>query len=199
MRKTLLISGIAVVLWLAWLLWPLTALNALVRAVQARNVPAVTEQIDAAALRRSLVDQVAEAYNRITGANLNRSSLIVAIVGSAADPLVAKIVSPDGVTMLLQTGWVSAELADRPADIEGLSVPALGSAWQIFLNSHRGLDRYSITFPARKPIAERFHLEWRMRGPKWRLATIRLPDRLAERLAQQIVRVQQQQRGDTKP
>ncbi len=190
MRKTLLIIGIAVVLWIAWLLWPLAALNALVRAVQARNVPAVAAQIDADAIRRSLTDQIVETYNRVTGSNISRSSLIVAIAGSVADPLVAKIVSPDGVAVLLQSGWVSAEIDERPVDVQGLSALALGGAWQIFLNSNRGFDRYSISFPANKPMPERFRLEWRMRGPKWRLASIRLPDRLVERLVQQIVREQ---------
>jgi hypothetical protein len=195
MRKTLLIAGIAVVLWIAWLLWPLTALNALVRAVQTRNVPAIAEQIDATALRRALTDQLVESYSRVTGANINPGSLIVTFASSAADPLVAKIVAPDGVAVLLHTGWVSAEIDERPLDVDGLSAQALGGAWQVFLNSHRGFDRYSISFPHHKPKAERFQLEWRMRGPKWRLASIRLPDRLAERLVQQIVRVQQQRGG----
>ena len=191
MRKTVIIIGIAAVIWIAWLIWPLTALYGLARAVEARDVPAIAAQIDAAAIRRSLRDQIVDTYSRVTGAKVSRSSLLVAVASSVADPLLARIVSAEGMAILLQTGWVNPELVERPSDAQGLNRQALGDAWQIFLNSQRGLDRYSISFPANKPMAERFELEWRMRGPKWRLASVRLPNQLVERMAQQLAKTKQ--------
>ncbi len=190
MRKSILAIGIAIVVWIAWLVWPLTSLYRLVRAVEARNVAAIAEQIDAASIRRTLIDQIIEAYGRVTGAKINRNSILVGIASTAADPLVASVVTPDGVAVLLQTGWVSTELISRPGDAQGLSAQALGGAWQIFLNSHRGFDRYSISFPPNRPLRERFELEWRMRGPKFRLAAIRLPDRLVDQIVEQLAKGQ---------
>lgn len=189
MRKTLVFSGVTIAIWIAWLIWPLTALYALMRAVEARDAAAVIEQLDAPAIRSSLTGQIVDAYNRITGAKINRNSLIIAVASTIADPLVARIMSEDGVEKLLQSGWVSNDIVARPDDAQGLSRQALGDAWQIFLNSHRGLDEYSISFPADKPDAQRFELQWRQRGLKWRLTGVQLPQRLADQLAQSLVNI----------
>jgi hypothetical protein len=190
MRKTILISGVAILAWIGWLVWPLTALYALARSVEARDAATISEKLEPLAIRHSLTGQVLEAYSRITGAPINRNSLMVAVIGSIADPLIAKLISPEGIALLLQSGWVNPELSERPSDAEGLSVRALGDAWQLFRNSRRDLDRYWIAFPADRPDEQRFELEWRLSGLQWRVVAIRLPDRLADRLAEQLVRVQ---------
>jgi hypothetical protein len=187
MRKTILAVCILIAVWLAWLIWPLTALYALVRAVESRDAAGITEQIDPAAIRRSVTDQIIDTYERLTGARFRRGGT-AAVAGIAVEPLMAQVVSTEGIAFLLQSGWVKPELVERPYDTRGLSARALGSAWQIFLNSQRGFDRYSISFPPDKPKAHRIELEWRMRGPKWRLAVIRLPDTLLERVTQKIIK-----------
>ena len=189
MRKTLVFSGVTITVWIAWLVWPLSAVYALLRAVEARDGAAVVEQLDVPSIRRSLTGQIIEAYNRITGAKINRNSLTIAAASAIADPLVAQIMSKDGVETLLQNGWVPSEVLARPDDAQGLTRQALGDAWQIFLNSHRGFDEYSISFPADKPDAQRFELQWRLRGLKWRLAEVRLPPRLIDQLAQGLVKL----------
>jgi DUF2939 family protein len=190
MRKTILIGTLAILAWIAWLIWPLTAVYALARAVEARNATAISEVLEPLAIRRSLGAQVLEAYSRLTGAPVGGNSLIAALTGSIADPLIVKIMSPEGIALLLQSGWVSPELAERPSGAQGLSARALGDIWQVFGNSRRELDRYWISFPADRPDDQRFDLEWRLRGLQWRIVAIRLPASLADRLAEQLARIQ---------
>ena len=190
MRKTILITVVVILAGMAWLAWPLTAVYALARAVEARDIPAVAEQVEPLPIRRALTDQVLAAYSRITGVPLPRNNLLVAVADSLADPILAKIVTPEGVALLLQSGWVSPELTPRPNDARGLSARTLGDPWRIFLNSQHKLDRYLVSFPVDQPAAQRFELEWRLRGVRWRLATVRLPERLADRLAELIVKAQ---------
>jgi hypothetical protein len=190
MRKTILICVLVILAWIGWLIWPLTALYALARAVEARNATAISEALDPLPIRRSLSAQVLEAYGRLTGAPVSGNSLIAAVTGSVADPLVAKIMSPEGITLLLQSGWVSPEFAERPTAAQGLSTRALGDLWQVFGNSRRELDRYWISFPADRPDDQRFDLEWRLRGLQWRIVAIRLPKPLLDRLAEQLIRIQ---------
>ena len=190
MHKTILIGALAILAWIGWLIWPLTALYALARAVEARNATAISEALDPLAIRHSLSAQVLEAYSRLTGAPVGRNSLIAALTGSVADPLIVKIISPEGIALLLQSGWVNPELAERPSSAQGLSTRALGDTWQVFSNSRRELDRYRISFPADRPDDERFDLEWRLRGLQWRIVAIRLPAPLVDRLAERLVRIQ---------
>jgi len=190
MRKTILIGALAILAWIGWLIWPLTALYALTRAVEARNATAISEALDPLAISRSLTAQVLTAYSRLTGAPIGHSSLIAAIAGSIADPLIVKIMSPEGIALLLQSGWVSPELAERPSGVQGLSTRALGDSWQVFGNSRRELDRYWISYPANRPADQRFELEWRLRGLQWRIVAIRLPAPLVSRLAEQLTRIQ---------
>jgi hypothetical protein len=125
-------------------------------------------------------------YTRAKGP-LPRNALIMAIAGSIADPVLATTLTPEGVELLLRSGWVDPELAERPAEALGLNDRSLGSIWQIFINSEHGLDQYAISFPADRPFAERFELQWRLHGLKWRVAGIRVPERLANMLVERIV------------
>jgi hypothetical protein len=186
MRKIILVIVVAVLAGIAWFAWPLMAIYSLARAVEARDIPAIIEQVEPLTIRRSLTSQVIAAYNRVTGTPLPASNLLVAIADTIADPIIARIVTPEGIALLLQSGWVEAELAPRPSEARGFNMRTLGDPWRVFLNSQHKLDRYLISYPVDEPMAQRFELEWRLRGVRWRLATIRLPERLADRLAERL-------------
>src|SRR5262245_5427062 len=190
MRKTILIGALAILAWIGWLIWPLTALYALARAVEARAATAISEALDPPSIRRSVSATVLGALSSLTGMPLDRNSLIAAITGSVADPLIVKIMSPEGIALLLRSGWVSPEIAERPSGAQGLSTRALGDTWQVFGNSRRELDRYWISYPANQQADQRFELEWRLRGLQWRIVAIRLPAPLVNRLAEQLTRIQ---------
>ena len=135
--------------------------------------------------------QVSKAAASKTGGNM--TPLIVlhpACASSAPDANELMVMSSEGIALLLQSGWVSPELAERPSGVQGLSTRALGDSWQVFGNSRRELDRYWISYPANRPADQRFELEWRLRGLQWRIVAIRLPAPLVNRLAEQLTRIQ---------
>ena len=116
MRKTILITVIVLAASIGWYIWPVTALYKLVRSVEARDAVAVVDQIDPLTIRQSLADQILTAYCAVpTVPAPQLNGLIMAITGSIADdPLLAAILTPEGVTLLLQSGWVHPELVERP-------------------------------------------------------------------------------------
>ena len=187
MRKTVMICSLLVLLWIGWLAWPLPALYRLAHAVETRNLAVVAELVDFGAVHRSLAEQILDAYNRATGAKLSRNSLVAALAASIADPLVNKITSPEVFSELLRNGTIEIT-PDQPVETHGLSSAALGNAWQVFLNSERGFDRYWVWFPANRLAAQRFRMEWRLARWKWRVVAVKLPDELLGRLVQELVK-----------
>jgi hypothetical protein len=193
MRKAILIVLVVILAAIAWMAWPLATLYALARAIESRDAPAIAGHLDPLSIRRSLSNQVAEALARNAGPQAGRDNILAAVAGSFVDPLVAAFVTPDGIALLLRSGWIGPEAPagspnGNPA--QGLSTRALGDAWQVIRNSEWGFDRFSVAFPVDQPPAERFHLDLHWYGLSWRLADIRLPKPLADRMAQQLVRVQ---------
>jgi Protein of unknown function (DUF2939) len=188
MRKAILIGAALVAAWVAWLAWPLPALYRLAHAVETRDAAALSEEVDFAAVRRSLVQQIMAAYVRVTGAKSAPSGLVATIAGTIADSMVAKIVSPEGLVELLGTGRPGELVSRQSDDAQGLSSEALSDRWQLFLNSKRGFDRFSFSFPGTKSMAQRIQLEWRLHKWRWKLASVTLPEDLVTQLAQELAK-----------
>src|SRR5262245_14681561 len=49
-----------------------------------------------------------------------------------ADPIVAKVISPEALSEFLTAGWPATVLPDVPQDAVGISRKTLGNAWHIF-------------------------------------------------------------------
>jgi hypothetical protein len=192
MRSTIRIGAVLLVLWLAYAVWPFFGMYRLVGAVQARDVAALTERVDFPALRNSLTAQIARTYLRMTGKAGRPGSIVeqftVGVASSVADPIVAKLVSPESLLDLLQNGRPSGVFSDNAPSIEGVGSDALGSAWRLYLNSELGIGRFFIDLPVDKPPAERFQLQFCLAGWTWKLCGVELPEQLQIRLAQEIVK-----------
>jgi Protein of unknown function (DUF2939) len=192
MRSTIKIAAVLVVLWLAYAAWPFFDVYRLLDAVQARDVAALNDRIDFLALRRSLTAQIARTYLRLTGKAGQPGSIVeqftVGVATSVADPLVAKLVSPEALLDLLQTGRPSGIAADNIPSIEGIGAQAAGNAWRLYLNSELGIGRFFITLPVDKPPPESFRLGFCLTGWTWKLCGIELPEPLQLRLAQEILK-----------
>jgi hypothetical protein len=193
-----LITAIGVVLfalWLAYAAWPFFAVYELVGAVQARDVAAVTERVDFAALRGSLTAQLVRTYLRITGKagrpGSIREQFAVGIGSSVADPIVAKLISPEALLDLLRDGRPPGVFSDNVPSIEGVSSQALGNIWRVYWNSELRIGKFYVAVPVDKPPAERFRLEFCLAGWKWRLCGTELPEQLQIRLVQEILKTEQ--------
>lgn len=192
MRRTVIILGILALAWIGYLAWPVYSLVKLTQAVEARDIPTAMAHIDVPAVRASLTMQVMESYLKLTGkvgSPLLRS-IVVGAAGSIADPLIADMVTPEGLIDLLRTGWPNGVIAARPSGVSGLTAVHLGSAWDIYSGAQYGIRRFEIDLPPSVPQERRFGLEFRLKGWRWLLVSVRLPEHLRVQLAELAIKAQ---------
>jgi hypothetical protein len=190
MKKTpilALVIAIAVTLYGAW---PILDTNRLARAVQARDVAKVSERTDLPALRQSLADQIALTYFRLSGGKTDSliGQYVVAAAGTIADPIVAKLITPENLVLLISRGDVRAAVPEVESSFEGLSTDAFQNAWKVVANSEFGLRRFSLSVPPDRPRAEQFRLHLRLDGWVWRLVGLDLPEPLRQKIAAALMR-----------
>ena len=170
MRWTKGIGTSLLILWLAYAVWPFFTVYRLADAVQARNVAAVSELVEFPALRRSLTTQIVRTYLRVTGKAGCPGSIVeqfsVGVSASVADPIVAKLISPEALLELLHNGRLSDVFPDNVPPIEGLSSEALGNVWRVYANSELRIARFFVAVPIDKPPVESFRLGFCLTG--WR-------------------------------
>src|SRR6516162_4088097 len=177
-----LIAGIGVALVALWLAYAISAYRAaygLADTIQRRDVTGLSERVDFPALRRSISAQIARKYLQLTRKDLRPGSLeeqfAVGAGVAIADPIVAKLVSPEALIEFLQTGTASSVLQDRIAPMQGLNAQALGGIWRVFVNSELGIARFLVKVPVDKPPTERFRLQFCLAAWKWQLCGVELP------------------------
>src|SRR5215211_7555276 len=114
--RSLVVQALA---WVVFILSPYVAFYKLAKAVQAKDVAAITERVNFSAVRISLSRQIASAYAKATGSGKQESSPVgqVAVsAGTAAiDPLIAPYLTPQAIIDLLR---LAAEIqpARTPSD-----------------------------------------------------------------------------------
>jgi hypothetical protein len=183
---TLLVLGLA---WVGYVAWPLYDLYVLVQAFEARDLETLKTHVYFGSVRRSLADQIVAAYVRRSGIQV--SPLVQGIAGPAfaiADPIVAKVISPEALSELLTTGWPATVLPDVPQDAVGISRKTLGNAWQIFAASEYGLARFNASLPRELSRPQRFGLEFRLLQWRWRLTGLILPESIQNVLADELIK-----------
>jgi hypothetical protein len=188
MRRTLLTLLFLAAVTAAYSVWPFIALFELVEAVRARDLPAVTDRVDVPALSRSLSHQVMQGYARVAGGPSSplAQQLVISLGSGLADPMVQKMVTPDAVADLIQVGWPVAVLGRKLDDVPGIGYA--GNAFQLYLNSEYGLDEFRLWLPVDKPLPEQYRLTMRRSGLRWKLIGVVLPERVRDRLGQEIVK-----------
>jgi hypothetical protein len=193
MRWTLRTIAVVALLVAAYAAWPFFALYELAQAVQERDSAAVGRQVNFPAVRQSLTEQIVVTYLQLTGRDARLGQigrgLAIGAVTSIADPIVAKLISPEALVELLNRGWPTSVLPDAAPTLQGLSPRALGSVWQIFVRSEQGLRRFDVTVPAGATRARQFTLSFRLISWTWKLSGVELPDELRVRLARELIKV----------
>jgi hypothetical protein len=192
MRLTVAIGAALLVLWLSYTAWAFSAAYQLASAVSARDVAAVNQQVDFPALRRSLTAQLVRTYLRITGKGGRPGSIMeqfaVGIGSTVADPIVAKLVSPEALLDLLRDGRPSGVFSDNVPSIDGISSAALGNIWRVYWNSELRIGKFYVAVPVDKPPGERFRLEFCLPSWTWKLCGAELPEQLQIALVQEILK-----------
>jgi DUF2939 family protein len=186
MRKTIVAFVILGLLWVGYLAWPLRDLYAVTRAVEGRDVAAVMRNVDLHRVRQSLTQQIVDAYLKRTGTRIGPLAQGAAL--AIADPIVARVVSPQALAELLRAGWPIEVLPDRPSDAAGLSFAALGTLWDLFDSAEFGIGRFEVAVPVTFPRQRAFILRFRLAHWRWRLTAIELPQHIRELLADEVMK-----------
>src|SRR2546428_4120286 len=109
--------GALVALWLVYATSAFLAPYRLADMVQKRDIAGLSERVDFPVLRRSISAQVVRKYLQLTGKELRPGSIAeqfaVGVGVVIADPIVAKLVTPEALIELLQSGGASSVLQDR--------------------------------------------------------------------------------------
>ena len=192
MRKTIAAILVLVVVWIAYAVWPFFALHGLVRAIERGDAAAIAWYVDFSAVRVSLTQQIVETYARLTGRQDNPLGAGAAVAAtSIADPIVAKLINPEAFAEMMQNGWPVTVLPEKPPDAVGLTAETVGTAWQLFGASEYGIARFYVAVPASFPHPQRFSFGFRLAQWRWRLASVRLPEAIQVRLAEELIKALQ--------
>ena len=196
MRWALRLGIILVVAWLAFLASPFRAVYSLARAVEARDVEAVAARVNFVSLRGLMVQQLIDAYLKgASGQELDPAQrrLAASAGASLADPIVARLATPQALLDLFEDGWPEAVAGLKPSDDArgGLAMDwaSLEQAGRLFADAEtRGFRKIYISLPVNRPKDERFRLYLRLKGTSWRLMGVDLPVSLRQRLVKDLPR-----------
>jgi hypothetical protein len=187
MRKTIVVLLVLLLVFIAGAIWPFTALYDIATKAEAGDAAAVSERIDFVALRRSLTRQIITAYLRLSKIKVDASGITTAVAGSVADPIVAKLISPEALLDLLRNGWPGAAIPERPPGLAGIGSASFGNWWALFANSEYGLSGFSVSLPVEKPQAQQFRVYLSLSRQGWRLSGLDLPEDIVTKLTEQLI------------
>ena len=191
MRKTIVTIIVLALIALGHTAWPFYDLYKFIGAIENGNVAEVRQSVDFTAVRQSLTQQIVAAYFRRTGAKLNPlvQSIAASAATSVADPIVAKLMTPEAFVDFLKKGWPTAAFPDgAPPGIVGISTDSFGTVWQTFTNTEYGFGRFDIVVPITASPERQFNLRFRLSQWRWRLKAIGLPASVQDQFADELIK-----------
>jgi len=186
MRWTLWTTVALCALLAAYFASPLVALYQIGSAIEASDDAALERRLDLPSIRRSFNRQVVEAYRKATGKPLPLGAIQSRFALSAADPIVARLMTVNALLNLLGRGE-AGDAASLTLDRAPLTSKALGSVWQLWLSADYLGTKLYIHLPPDRARAKQFRVEMRLRNWRWRITGIDLPEDLKGQLAQELV------------
>jgi hypothetical protein len=193
MRKTLRTIVVVALLTLGYMAWPYYGLYQFILAVESGDAAKVSKDVDFRALRFSLASQIVDAYLRRSGTKLSplAQAATATVAETLADPIVAKLVTPEALIDFLKNGWPNSAVSDAPAgpvDVAGISISAMGTAWQTFEHSEYGFGKFDVVLPVTAPPDQQFKLRFRLSQLRWKLRGIVLPPPVQNLLADELIK-----------
>ena len=188
MRKTIIGALAALLLLAAWIAWPLVALHDLARAAQSGDISRIEQRVDFQSLGRSLSGQLVRTYAELSGAPLNRGGLLAGIATVVADPVIARLLSRVAMAEIVQKGWPTEVLGERPLAFQGLNWNALGGVWPLYMNASYGIGAFRLWLPLDQPRPRQFRVHLALSGWTWKVSGLELPPELLERLVRELLK-----------
>jgi hypothetical protein len=192
MRWTLRIGALFAVLLAVYTVWPFVDLYRLGRAIERRDAQAIVSHVEFRAVRRSLEQQIAATYLRLTGREARLgpvSSLAIGAAASLIDPIIADMVSSDRLVAVFANGWPAEMLPPEHSGSRIEVVPeTLGKIWHAYANSEYTMENFYVSLPVDVPASQRYRLRFRLIAWTWKLYEVDLPEPVRVRVAQEVVK-----------
>jgi hypothetical protein len=158
-----------------------------VTSVLTLTLPQPGRRVIEAKLNRSELKRRPGAHHRQPDWPAIVEQFAVSVGASLADPMVAKLVSPETLLDLLRDGKPSNVLSEDAPSVGCLSSEALKNLWRVYANSEFGIARFFLDVPVDKPLQDSFRLQFCLKDWTWRLCGLELPEPLQLRLAQEVM------------
>jgi hypothetical protein len=170
---------------------PYLALYDLVRAVERGDVARVDARVNFRARRASLTKELLAGYFAEVDPSgkmaASERQLAASTLASAAEPLLATLLTPEGLIDLLRR---TPQPARQPGDAPGARF-AIGSGFGdlfalVARAQTRGFRTIYFALPPQAPAGTRFRLQFRLSRFHWRLVGLELPLELTRELRRRI-------------
>jgi hypothetical protein len=188
MRRFFIALALFVALLVVYWASPFVSLHRMAANIEARDIAAMSEQVDFVRLRRSLTEQIVTAYLRFTGREKLGVLVASALGASIVDPLVAQIVDPESLMELLRGGSVATDLGVTSFNLGELPTTSLASIWNAWLGADYQWERVLIALPVNAPRSEQFRLQMNLINWRWKLTGIELSEKLRIKFAQELAK-----------
>jgi hypothetical protein len=192
MRLAARLSLVFLVLVAAYTVWPFVDLFRIARAIERRDIVALSERVDLRSLHASINRQVAAAYLRLSGkeANLGRfgTDVTVGMAGTLAAPAVPDHASTERLLDLLADGWPREALTGSSGKRIALMPRTLGTVWRLYANSEYSFQNFYVSVPVAVPPLQRFRLRLRLIQWTWKLVEVQMPQEFRLRLANELIK-----------
>jgi hypothetical protein len=187
-RRFGLFAGLAAVLLLVgYWLSPYVAATRFALAVQSGDSVGAIARMDVVGLRNSFARQIVQAYLARNPQLRNLDPLKRQVIGGVATGYVAAIVAdyltPEALAELLAQGRTGSAAGALVGDSAAFPpIDGIGRAFGLFMASgFTGLDSFAV-----QPEMTGYKLNFGLRGGRWLLRSVLLPEAMINRLADEL-------------
>ena len=182
--------GIGILYAMYWA-WPFVGLHKISRAIAARDASELSRRLDLPSVKRSMTDQIAGAYLRVSGRDKGLTGfqvrLAVRVASAVAEPRVDELLKPQALIHLLSEGGAGA-YADVRISPPRLEAPNLRNLFRVMSNTERFGRDFSLIIPVTADTQTGYRIQLRLQNWTWKLVGIGLPDAVRTKIAEEIIK-----------
>jgi hypothetical protein len=189
MRKILVVIAVVVLLGAAYIGSIALSVRDLIDAARSGNTAEVAARTDFVRLRRSISDQILDAYLDKNGRNRKplERMLIDTYGTSVADAMLSKFLTPENLSSLLQTGTVADASQAAVWQVPSLATIDPERLWDL-VSRVRPVQIKQVELRISASDAPEVYsaVGLRLDGTTWKISGLRLPKKVVEKLASSL-------------
>jgi hypothetical protein len=191
MRNAVRAGSVLFVLLAAYTVWPFVDLYRLARAIESRDVAALSRQVEFGAVQTSVTRQVLRTYLALSGQEQRVPAFardaLVSTVAASVQPALAQLVTPERMVDFFAEGWPKTAETGNSGSVDLFS-GSFGRAWRLYLNSEYRFRNFDVSVPAEVEPKRRFRLQLYLIQWRWKLYAVELPEEIRVRAAQELIK-----------